>query len=184
RRRAAREPRRGPDVAAPAAAQGKGALAMRVTDLIAQDHRRVREMFLELERMDAGDGERLLDRIVDEMDVHARAEEDVFYPAARAEEDVFYPAARAVSRRIDDAEAGLAYLRNAIAAFRALDVECADFTLGVRLIKGIVLSHVLEEESGILMDAQRMGGDELERLGAAMQERTEALTRTGKRAAA
>ena len=161
-------------MAAPAAAQGKGALAMRVTDLITQDHRRVREMFLELERMDAGDGERraLLDRIVDELDVHARAEADVFYPAVRA-----------VSRRIDDAEAGHAYLRNAIAAFRALDVECADFTLGVRLIKGIVLSHVLEEESGILMDAQRMGGDELERLGAAMQERTEALTRTGKRAA-
>ena len=161
-------------MAAPAAAQGKGALAMRVTDLIAQDHRRVREMFLGLERLDAGDGERraLLDRIVDELDVHARAEEDVFYPAVRA-----------VTRRIDDAEAGHAYLRNAIAAFRALDEECADFTLGVRLIKGIVLSHVLEEESGILMDAQRMGGDELERLGAAMQERKEALTRTGKRAA-
>ena len=161
-------------MAAPAAAQGKGALAMRVTDLITQDHRRVREMFLELERLDAGDGERraLLDRIVDELDVHARAEEDVFYPAVRA-----------VSRRIDDAEAGHAYLRNAIAAFRALDVECADFTLGVRLIKGIVLSHVLEEESGILMDAQRMGGDELERLGATMLERKEALTRTGKRAA-
>ena len=158
-------------MAAPAAAQGKG-LAMRVTDLIAQDHRRVREMFLELERMDAGDGERLLDRIVDELHVHARAEEDVFYPAVRA-----------ASRRIDDAETGHAYLRSAIAAFRALDVECADFILGVRLIKGIVLSHVLEEESGIFMDAQRLGGDELERLGVAMQERKEALTRTGKRAA-
>jgi hemerythrin superfamily protein len=162
-------------VAAPSAAQGKGALAMRVTDLIAQDHRRVREMFLELERMDAGDGERraLLDRIIDELDVHARAEEDVFYPAVRA-----------ASRRIDDAQAAHDYLRSAIAAFRALDVECADFTLGVRLIKGIVLSHVLEEESGIFMDAQRLGGDELERLGVAMQERKEALTRTrGKRAA-
>jgi hemerythrin superfamily protein len=161
-------------VAAPAAAQGEGALAMRVTDLIAQDHRRVREMFLELERMNAGDGERraLLDRIVDELDVHARAEEDVFYPAVRA-----------ASRRIDDAEAGHAYLRNAIAAFRALDVECADFTLGVRLIRRIVLSHVLEEESGILMDAQRLGGDELERLGVAMQERKKALTQARKRAA-
>ena len=161
-------------MAAPAAAQGKG-LAMRVTDLIAQDHRRVRALFLELERMAAGDGERraLLDRIVDELDVHARAEEDVFYPAVRA-----------ASRRIDDAEAGHEYLRSAIAAFRALDVECADFTLGVRLIRGIVLSHVLEEESGILMDAQRLGGDELERLGASMQERKEALTRSrGKRAA-
>ena len=162
-------------MAAPAAAQGKGALAMRVTDLIAQDHRRVREMFLELERMDAGEDERRarLDRIIDELDVHARAEEDVFYPAVRA-----------ASRRIDDAEAGHEYLRSAIAAFRALDVECADFTLGVRLIRGIVLSHVLEEESGILMDAQRLGGDELERLGASMQERKKALTRSrGKRAA-
>ena len=161
-------------MAAPAAAQGKGALAMRVTDLIAQDHRRVREMFLELERMDAGEDERRarLDRIIDELDVHARAEEDVFYPAVRA-----------ASRRIDDAEAGHEYLRSAIAAFRALDVECADFTLGVRLIKEIVLSHVLEEESGILMDAQRLGGDELERLGVAMQERKEALTRARQRAA-
>ena len=161
-------------MAAPAAAQGKGALAMRVTDLIAQDHRRVGEMFVELERMDTGDGERraLLDRIIDELDVHARAEEDVFYPAVRE-----------ASRRIDDAEAGHEHLRSAIAAFRALDVECADFTLGVRLIKGIVLSHVLEEESGIFMDAQRLGGDELERLGAAMQERKEALTRARKRAA-
>jgi len=147
---------------------------MRVTDLIAQDHRRVREMFLELERTDAGDDERraLLDRIVAELDVHARAEEDVFYPAVRA-----------VSRRIDDAEAGHEYLRSAIAAFRALGVEGADFTLGVRLVKGIVLSHILEEESGIFMDAQRLGADELERLGVAMQERKEALTRARKRAA-
>lgn len=162
-------------MAAPAAAQAKGALAMRVTDLIAQDHRRVREMFLELERTDAGDDERraLLDRIVAELDVHARAEEDVFYPAVRA-----------LSRRIDDAEAGHEYLRSAIAAFRALGVEGADFTLGVRLVKGIVLSHVLEEESGIFMDAQRLGADELERLGVAMHERKEALTRArGKRAA-
>ena len=161
-------------MAAPVAAQGKGALAMRVTDLIAQDHRRVREMFLELERTDAGDDERraLLDRIVAELDVHARAEEDVFYPAVRA-----------VSRRIDDAEAGHEYLRSALAAFRALGVEGADFTLGVRLVKGIVLSHMLEEESGIFMDAQRLGADELERLGVAMQERKEALTRARKRAA-
>ena len=144
---------------------------MRVTDLIAQDHLADAAMIL---RDEVGDGERraLLDRIVDELDVHARAEEAVFYPAVRA-----------ASRRIDDAEAGHEYLRNAIVAFRALDVECADFTLGVRLIKGIVLSHELEEESGIFMDAQRLGGDELERLGVAMQERKEALTKAQKRAA-
>jgi hemerythrin superfamily protein len=148
---------------------------MRVTDLIAQDHRRVGEMFLELERMDAADGDgrrALFDRIVGELDVHARAEEDVFYPAVRA-----------ASRRIDDAEAGHEHLRHVIAAFQSLHVEAADFMLGVRQIKSIVLSHVLEEESGVFMDAQRLGGEELERLGVAMQERKNALTRARKRAA-
>jgi hemerythrin superfamily protein len=148
---------------------------MRVTDLIAGDHRRVHEMFLELERTDTdsvADRQAMLDRIVDELDLHARAEEEVFYPAVRA-----------VSRRIDDAEADHGHLRATIAAFLSLDAESADFTLGVRLIKGIVLSHVLEEESGIFMDAQRMGEHELERLGMAMQERKAALTRTRRRAA-
>jgi hemerythrin superfamily protein len=148
---------------------------MRVTDLIAQDHRRVGQMFLELEQMEAGAGEgrrAMFDRIVDVLDVHARAEEEVFYPAVRA-----------ASGRIDDAEASHAHLRAAIAAFRSLGTDAADFMLGVQLIKGIVLSHVLEEESGILMDAQRLDGDELERLGAAMQRRTEALTGARARAA-
>jgi len=45
----------------------------------------------------------LLQRIVDELDVHARAEEEVFYPAVRP-----------TSRRIDDAVAAHAHLRRIV----------------------------------------------------------------------
>ena len=138
---------------------------MRVTDLIAQDHDTVHQLFLDLET--AGTGERrreLLDRIVGELEVHAQAEEDVFYTAVRE-----------VSRRVEDAKAGHAHLRALAAHAEGLDPASNDFLLGVRQLKQAVLNHAAEEEAGMFLDAARLGLDELERLGAAMGERKDAL---------
>ena len=41
----------------------------------------------------------------------------------------------------------------------------------------------MEEESGVFLDAERMGTAELERLGAALAERKDALMRSARRAA-
>ncbi len=140
---------------------------MRITELLAQDHRAVHEMFLELEGLPEGSGRRsLFDRIVEELDLHARAEEAVFYPAVRA-----------ASRRVDDAEAGHEHLRSVIAQVQRADPASPDFSLMVRLVQRIVLGHVMEEESGIFLDAGRMGAETLERLGAEFQARKEALKR-------
>ena len=138
---------------------------MRVTDLIAQDHNTVHRLFLELETAGPGGTRRqLLDRIVDELEVHAQAEEDVFYTAVRQ-----------VSRRVDDAEAGHAHLRALVAQAEALDPASMDFLLGVRQLKQAVLNHAAEEEAGMFLDAARLGLEELEQLGAAMQERKNVL---------
>jgi hemerythrin superfamily protein len=140
---------------------------MRITELLTQDHRAVHEMFLELEGLPEGSGRRsLFDRIVEELDVHARAEEAVFYPAVRE-----------ASRRVDDAEAGHEHLRSVIAQVQRADPASPDFSLMVRLVQRIVLGHVMEEESGIFLDAGRMGPEALERLGAEFQARKEALKR-------
>jgi hemerythrin superfamily protein len=138
---------------------------MRVTGLIAQDHNAVHRLFLELET--AGPGrtrQELLDRIVEELEVHAQAEEDVFYTAVRQ-----------VSRRVDDAAAGHAHLRALVAQAEGLDPASTDFPLTVRQLKQAVLNHAAEEEAGMFLDAARLGLDELERLGAAMEERKNAL---------
>ena len=148
---------------------------MRATELLARDHRAVRDLFLKFERTPLDDGssrEELFDAIVDELDLHAQAEEEVFYPAVRQ-----------ASRRIDDAEAGHQHLRAVIREVKTYEASSSEFTAGVRLVKRIVLAHVMEEESGIFLDAERMGTPALERLGAQLAERKEALTRSGRRAA-
>jgi hypothetical protein len=148
---------------------------MRATELLARDHRTVRDLFVQLERTPPDDGaarQDLFDRIVDEVDVHARAEEEVFYPAVRA-----------ASRRIDDAEAGHQHLRAFIAEVQGHEPGSPEFSAGVRLVKRILFAHVMEEESGVFLDAERMGTPELERLGAALAERKETLSRSGRRAA-
>ena len=141
---------------------------MRVTDLIAEDHKAVHRLFLELEVAPADEARhQLLDRLVEELEVHAQAEEEVFYAAVRP-----------VSRRVDDAEAAHAHLRTLVAQAEGLDPESMDFLPGVHQLKQAVLNHAAEEEGGILLDAARLGLDELERLGAAMLERKTALKRS------
>ena len=137
---------------------------MRITDLITQDHHTVHQLFLELERTEGRGRQRLLERIVNELEVHAQAEEDVFYPAVRA-----------VSRRVDDAEAAHLHLRALVDAAQALDPSAPDFLAGVTQLKQAVLSHGAEEEGGMFLEAYRLGHAELERLGAQMMERKEAL---------
>ena len=148
---------------------------MRATELLARDHRAVHDLFLQFEGTPIDDGgarRQLFERIVQELDVHARAEEEVFYPAVRE-----------ASRRIDDAEAGHEHLRRVIAQVQGQEPASSEFSAGVRQVKQIVLAHVMEEEAGIFLDAERMGAETLERLGAALEERKSSLQRAAPRAA-
>jgi hypothetical protein len=140
---------------------------MRATELIAHDHRSVHDMFLEFEALPPADGrarQDCLDRIVDELEIHAQMEEEIFYPAVRE-----------ASRRIDDAEDGHQHLRTVIGEVQGREPQSPEFTVGVRLIKQVVLNHVMEEETGIFLDAERMGPDTLEALGTRMEARKQEL---------
>ena len=136
---------------------------MLVTDVIARDHRSVQALFFEIET--AGESRpELLDRLVQELDIHAQAEEAVFYPAVRE-----------VSRRIDDAESGHEHMRQQIEALQAHSANSGEFLPALRQLKQTVLAHAMEEESGIFMDAQRLGLPRLEELGTAMERHREQL---------
>ena len=136
---------------------------MLATDVIARDHRMVQSLFFEIEAA-GGSRRELLDRLVQELDVHAQTEEAVFYPAVRE-----------VSRRIDDAESGHDYMRQQIEALKALSADSNDLLPALRQLKQTVLAHAMEEESGIFMDAQRLGLSRLEELGSAMERQREQL---------
>lgn len=146
---------------------------MRVTDLITQDHNTVHRLFLSLERVQEPSEQRdLVEQIVQELDAHASAEEEVFYPAVRG-----------VSRRIDDAEAAHEHVRTLIAELQSAEPGSEEFVEQALALKQAVLSHAGEEENGILLEAGRLAPEELERLGAAMEE-AKASAKAGRRQAA
>ncbi|MGH7279062.1 MAG: hypothetical protein ACREJG_10255 [Candidatus Rokuibacteriota bacterium] len=80
-----------------------------------------------------------------------------------------------MSARIDDAEAAHTHLKSLIGESEGLDPASDDFTRRTRQLQRSVLAHVAEEEGGILLDAARLGADEMNRLGHQMEERKEAL---------
>ena len=137
---------------------------MLVTELIANDHRTVQQLFNEVEDARPAAAPKALDRLIQELNVHAAAEEAVFYPAARE-----------VSRRIDDAEAGHDHMRRLIDAVQSMEPGTAEFTQAFMQLKSIVLNHAMEEEAGVLRDAERLGLEKIEELGAAMAESKAAL---------
>jgi hemerythrin superfamily protein len=144
---------------------------MLVTDLIAEDHRSFQRMFVELGEARPPARE-LLERLVEALDVHARAEEAVFYPAVRE-----------VSRRIDDAEAGHEHMRQLMETILATSPGSRDFADALRHLEQTVLNHAMEEEGGVFMDAARLGIEKLEALGARLNEEKQAIRAAGRRAA-
>jgi hypothetical protein len=88
-----------------------------------------------------------------------------------------------VSRRIDDAEAAHEHVRMLIAALEGVEPGSQEFVERVLQLKQSVLSHAAEEENGMLLEAGRLPADELERLGAAM-EQAEMSAKAGRREAA
>jgi hemerythrin superfamily protein len=144
---------------------------MLVTDLIANDHRAFQQLFFELAEARTPARE-LLERLVQELDVHAQAEEAVFYPAVRE-----------VSRRIDDAEAGHEHMRELIETTLAAPLGSREFAEALLQLKQTVLNHAMEEETGIFVDAARLGLEKLEALGAMLEEQKRALRVSGRRAA-
>ena len=146
---------------------------MRVTDLITRDHDTVHRLFLRLQRAKSSPEQRdLVEQIVQELDAHARAEEQVFYPAMRG-----------VSRRIDDAQAAHEHVRTLIAKIQGAAPGSVEFAARILQLKEAVLSHVAEEEGGILLEAGRLAPEELERLGAAMEEAKASARAAGRHAA-
>jgi len=144
---------------------------MLVTDVLAQDHRTFQRLFMELEETRPPAREPL-ERLVEELDVHARAEEAVFYPAVRE-----------VSRRIDDAASSHQHVRELIDAVLGAEAGSADFTRAVLQLKQAVLDHATEEEGGVFMDAARLGLERLEELSAQVEEEKRAFRGTRRRAA-
>src|SRR5262249_3956201 len=140
--------------------------------MLRADHRQVEELFARYETQ-AGQAEEkdsVLRQICQALEVHAQLEEEIFYPAVRAA--VAGEGQDLVAEAIEEHQT----IKDLIGELEGttVDDDAAGDSL-VRQLKECVMHHVREEESQMLPQAEQLLGDQLETLGAQMQQRKDQL---------
>ena len=147
--------------------------APRAGDLLRADHRKVEDLFSQYTAtaLEGQPSQRasLVGQICRELDVHARIEEEIFYPAVRAclsgdDEHIVTEALREHQT-----------VKDLVAQLEGMTDGEAPHDNTMQQLKGCVMHHVEEEEGMLLPRAERLLGDQLESLGARLQQRKQQL---------
>ena len=121
------------------AAQSSDSSEVTIQDLIRQDHQKVSTLFMELEHStDAQQCQEYFGQIYQDLSVHAKAEEDVVYPAVQP----FYGVEN--TQELIKEQAEMSQMLNEI---RALNPSSPDFNAKIKQLKVAVMDHVRQEES-------------------------------------
>lgn len=157
----------------------KTSAAPNAIELLEKDHALVKDLLEQLERTTArGVRKRteLFAQIAAEIDVHARIEEEIFYPAyhaaAKTHEDskIFFEAAE---------EHGL--VKEVIAAMEGEDPSSDVFAAKAKVLKDLVLHHAEEEEEEMFPRAKKLlGKPALAELGESLDARKQELAGGGR----
>jgi hemerythrin superfamily protein len=151
----------------------KSPQAVDALDVLMQDHKNVQKLFREFEQLEEEDEDemsRIVERACVELKVHARAEEEIFYPAVRSaaktddDEDLLDEAAvehEVVSELIEKLEA----MGPGDSLYRAYFTVLSEY----------VKHHVKEEEKELFPRVKRMKSLDLDDLGEQLTERKQAL---------
>lgn len=157
---------------------------MNAIELLKKDHRTVKSLFESFEKAKKTDEEtskaELFASIKEELDAHARVEEEIFYPAFdRTSEDA------------DDKELVLEageehkQVKTLLAELEGMDPDDQTFDAKMKVLKDNVEHHVKEEEGEMFPHAQKqLGSDELEALGQRIAARKEQIQQEAGRPAA
>ncbi len=151
---------------------------MNAIDLLKKQHKNVKALFKKMENAeDARTRRQLLGQIAMELQVHTKIEEEIFYPAVK-ELDTKH-AKEMVAEAFEEhhvVDLVLADLPN---------VNPADerFEAKMTVLSELVEHHADEEEKEMFKTANRLGKDELNKLGERMQARAEELKSRGSKVA-
>ena len=141
--------------------------AMDATELLIKDHEKVQELFTQFERSreNAQKKVSLFEKIKDELQMHTKVEEEIFYPAVeelpidRAKDDI--------ERSLQDHEEVDALLDD----LESLSPDDADFDKKMTELMDAVRSHIqLEQEEVFKVARAGLGEEKLEEMGREMEE--------------
>jgi hypothetical protein len=137
-------------------------LSPAATQMIRADHSRVLEVFHRY-HLDSAPATKkaLAGTVCLALEIHARMEEDVFYPAMRA----------AGSTLVDKFVPEHDEMRSLIAQLSGLDPASEQFDVTFMELMRAVLHHVADEETVMLPHAESVLGPRLRKIGAQMAKR-------------
>lgn len=138
---------------------------MNILDALREDHRKVIELFSELEETETGqkdDRRRLFSTLRDELVRHAHAEEKIFYAQLRRHEEAREDADDAIDEHHE--------VEQLLQRMESMDVDSDDFMDSLGECRELVESHVEEEESRIFSEADDLLHDRLDELGDAFED--------------
>ena len=141
--------------------------AMDATELLIKDHENVQELFAQFERSreDAQKKSMLFDKIKDELQMHTKVEEEIFYPAV--EELPIERAKDDIERSLQDHEEVDALLDE----LQSLSPDDADFDEKMTELMDAVRSHIqLEQEEVFKVARAGLDEEKLEEMGREMEE--------------
>ena len=147
--------------------------------LLKTDHKKVRALLETLDKTDApARRTKLFEQIDTEVFVHAKIEEEIFYPAFKRkaeeseEKQMFFEAKE---------EHGLVDVM--LPKIRSSNPSSDEFAARAKVLKDIIVHHAKEEEKEMFKAAKNLfDRDELKALGAQMQKRKRELLRERKAA--
>lgn len=137
---------------------------MDLSELIKADHRKVEELFSELESAD--DPTQRYDcfeQIYQQLNLHAQTEELVLYPAMREYEET--------NQFVEEAEEEHVEAKELLEEIKSLDPDSSQFKSKIKKLKEAVEHHVQEEENELLPTvSQCMKDKELQQIAKEFQQ--------------
>ena len=139
---------------------------MDAVSLLQQDHKLVKQLFQEYDALPAAQPERkraLAERIIRELMVHERIEEEIFYPAFRAGAD------QEGKELVAESKEEHHVVDLILEELQSVDLDAEDFDAKFKVLKENVEHHIEEEETEMFPDAQKRMKTKLAALGDEME---------------
>jgi hemerythrin superfamily protein len=150
---------------------------MNAIELLKKDHHKVAGLFKQYESAGEDAPERkeeLFRRIKRELDIHARIEEEIFYPAAKQVRD------EEARELVAEAAEEHKQIKTLLAELDGMDAEDEQFDAKMKVLEKDVEHHVEEEENDLFPKVKKgLGRDRLEDLGRQLEYRRQSLAAAG-----
>jgi hemerythrin superfamily protein len=136
------------------------------TQILRQDHSKVEGLFNKFKQAKGESKRRIAEQAMNELEIHAKVEEEIFYPAVKSEVDD--------EGMVEEAKQEHQTVKNLIRELKTMDAEDEEFESKFSELVDNVKHHVQEEQGEMFPKVEESGMD-LAEVGEQIAERKQEL---------